>query len=301
MESITTKQRILNSPLTRIILGILVCFVTFIIAQQLTGKILDLTSLNKNYRNLIKGIIASTAVISSYIYFFKKYEKREIKEFSSKGVAKYIILGTLIGAILQCLTILVIYFNGAFKIVSINSISNIIIPLTVAFTIAVFEEILIRGIIFRIIEEKLGSYISLLISVIIFGALHMANPNSTLISGLCVGIEAGFLLGSAYIYTRNLWFPIAIHFSWNFMQSGIFGAITSGNEKPSSLLTTKITGSQLITGGEFGPEGTIQSIIFCLLASIILMQLSKHKLINPYWKKETTDNNCEVAQPLQKI
>jgi membrane protease YdiL (CAAX protease family) len=300
MESITTKQRILNSPLIRIILGILVCFITFIIAQQLTGKILDLTSLNKDCRNLIKGIIASTVVISTYIYFFKKYEKREIKEFSSKGIAKYIIMGTLIGAILQCLTILVIYFNDGFKIVSINPISNIIIPLTIAFTVAIFEEILIRGIIFRILEEKLGSIISLLISAIIFGALHIANPNSTLISGLCV-VMAGLLLGAAYIYTRNLWFPIAIHFAWNFMQSGIFGAITSGNEKTNSLITTKITGSQLITGGEFGPEGAIQSIIFCLFAAIILLQLSKNKLINPYWKKETASSNCEVTQPLQKI
>lgn len=285
MESITAKQRILNFPLTRIILGLLVCFGAFIIAQQLSGKTLELTSLNKDFRNLIKGIIASAIVISTYIYFFRKYEKREIKEFSSKGIAKFIIGGTLIGIILQCLTILVIFFNDGFEIVSINPISNIIIPFTIAFTVAIFEEILIRGIIFRIMEEKLGSYISLLISAIIFGALHLANPNSTLLSGLCVGIEAGLLMGSAYIYSRNLWFPIAIHFSWNFMQSGIFGAITSGNEKTSSLLTTKITGNQFITGGEFGPEGTIQATIFCLFASIILMQLSKTKLINPYWKK----------------
>ena len=68
------------------------------------------------------------------------------------------------------------------------------------------------------------------------------------------------------------------------MQSGIFGAITSGNEKTSGLLTTKITGNPLITGGEFGPEGTIQAIIFCVLAGIILLKLSKNKIINPYWK-----------------
>jgi hypothetical protein len=286
METITTKQKFINFPLTRIILGLIVCFISFIIAQQLAGKMLDLTSLNKNYRNLIKGIIASSAVISTYIYFFRKYEKREIKEFSSKGIAKYLLSGTMIGVVLQSLTMLVIVLNGGFEIVSVNPISYVIIPFTIAFTVAVFEEILIRGIIFRIIEEKLGSYISLLISAIIFGALHLLNPNSTLISGLCVGIEAGLLLGAAYIYTRNLWFPIAIHFAWNFMQSGIFGAITSGNEKTSSLLTTKLTGNSFITGGEFGPEGTIQALIFCVLASIVLLQLSKHKLIHPYWKKK---------------
>lgn len=285
METITKKQRILNAPLTRILLGLIVCFIAFILAQQVTGKLLDFTSLDKNFRNLIKGIIASATVIFAYIYFFKKYEKRTITEFSNKGIAKYIIAGVIIGVLLQCLTILIIIINGSFEIVSVNPISDMIIPFTVAFSVAIFEEILIRGIIFRILEEKLGSYISLLITAIIFGALHLANPNSTGFSGLCVGIEAGFLMGAAYIYARNLWFPIAIHFAWNFMQSGIFGAITSGNEKTSSLLTTKITGSQLFTGGAFGPEGTIQAIIFCSLASIALLILSGNKIISPSWKK----------------
>lgn len=285
METITKKQRILNAPLTRILLGLLVCFIAFILAQQVTGKILDFTSLDKNFRNLIKGIIASTAVILAYIYFYKKYEKRAITEFSNIGIVKYIITGVIIGVLLQCLTILIIIINGSFDIVSVNPISDMIIPFTVAFSVAIFEEILIRGIIFRIVEEKLGTYISLLITAIIFGALHLANPNSTLMSGLCVGIEAGFLMGAAYIYARNLWFPIAIHFAWNFMQSGIFGAITSGNEKTSSLLTTKITGSQLFTGGEFGPEGTIQAVIFCSLASILLLIFSGDKIISPYWRK----------------
>ena len=270
MKSNTNKNRFLSFPLTRIILGLIVCFIAFIIAQQ-SGKILELTSLDKNYRNLIKGVISSTAVIAAYIYFYRKYEKRAITEFSNKGITKYIITGVIIGVLLQCLTILIIIINGSFEIVSINPISDMIIPFTVAFSIAIFEEILIRGIIFRILEEKLGSYISLLITAIIFGALHLANPNSTGLSGLCVGIEAGFLMGAAYIYARNLWFPIAIHFAWNFMQSGIFGAITSGNEKTSSLLTTKITDSPLFTGGEFGPEGTIQAVIFCSLASILLL------------------------------
>ena len=285
METNTKKQRILNAPLTRILLGLLVCFIAFIVAQQITGKILDFTSLDKNYRNLIKGIISSTAVIAAYIYFYRKYEKRAITEFSNKGITKYIITGVIIGTILQCLTILIIIINGSFEIVSVNPISDMIIPFTVAFSVAIFEEILIRGIIFRIVEEKLGSYISLFITAIIFGALHLANPNSTGFSGLCVGIEAGFLMGAAYIYARNLWFPIAIHFAWNFMQSGIFGAITSGNEKTSSLLTTKITGSPLFTGGEFGPEGTIQAVIFCSLASILLLIISSDKIISPYWRK----------------
>jgi len=72
------------------------------------------------------------------------------------------------------------------------------------------------------------------------------------------------------------------------MQSGILGAITSGNEKTNSLLNTQITGPNIITGGEFGPEGTIQATIFCLIATIVLMYLNikKNKLVKPYWKKQ---------------
>jgi membrane protease YdiL (CAAX protease family) len=192
MKTITTQQRTLNAPITRILLGLLVCYIAFILAQQLTGKLLDSSVSDKNIRNLIKGLLSSAAVIAAYIYFFRKYEKRAMSEFSSKGIAKYVVQGTVIGVLLQSLTILVIMINGGFEIVSVNPISDMIIPFTVAFSVAIFEEILIRGIIFRIVEEKLGSYISLLITVIIFGALHLANPNSTLLSGLCVGIEAGF-------------------------------------------------------------------------------------------------------------
>jgi len=286
MDNKSVKQKFLSNPFSRVILGILVCALTFIIAQNVVGKLIEFTSLNKDFRNLFKGIIASLTVIVAYKIFFRLVEKRKVTELSTKSIAKNLIFGTLIGVVLQSLTILVIYLTSGFEIVSINPISFMIIPFTVAFTVAIFEEILIRGIIFRIMEEKLGSIIALIISAIIFGALHLFNPNSTLMSGTYVAIEGGLLLGAAYIYARNLWLPIAIHFAWNFMQSGVFGAITSGNEKGNGLLTTKLTGPALITGGEFGPEGTIQAILFCSIATIILLYLCKiqNKLIQPYWR-----------------
>lgn len=288
MQAKSMGQKILNFSLVKMILGLIVCVGLVVIGQAIAAKLLGLTPLNKDYRNLIKGIIVSLLAIGSYSFFFRLYEKRTISELSSKRIAKNLLLGTLIGVALQSLTIFVIYLGGGFTIVSVNPVSFIIIPLTIAFTVAIFEEILIRGIIFRIMEEKLGSYIALLISAVLFGALHLVNPGSSLLSGLCVAVEAGLLLGAAYIYSRNLWFPIAIHFAWNFMQSGIFGAITSGTEKTSSLLTTKIEGAVIITGGEFGPEGTLQATIFCSIVTVILMVLNhkQNKLIKPYWKKE---------------
>ncbi|MGN7812122.1 lysostaphin resistance A-like protein [Flavobacterium sp. 22076] len=286
METLTRKQKIFNFPIVKIVLALLTFMAVVIIGQQIAVKLLALTPLEKDYRNLLKGLFVSFSCVLSYILFFKKYDKRAITEFSAKGLAKNLTIGILIGFVLQSFTILVMYLNGNYSVVKINPVSFILIPFAIMFTVAIIEEILVRGIIFRIVEEKLGSYISLTISSVLFGVFHLANPHGTLISGICI-TTAGFMLGAAFIYSRNLWFPIALHFAWNFTQSGIFGAITSGNEKTSSLLEAKIHGPEFITGGEFGPEGSIQAIVFCVLGTVLLLALSQkqNKIIPPYWKK----------------
>ncbi len=286
METLTLKQKTFNSPITKIILALLTFMAVVIISQQIAVKLLALTPLEKDYRNVLKGLFVSALCVFSYILFFKKYDKRTITEFSTTGLAKNLIIGTLIGFVLQSLTILVIYLNGSYSVANINPISFILIPFVIMFTVAIIEEILVRGIIFRIVEEKLGTYISLTISSVLFGVFHLANPHGTLISAICITM-AGFMLGAAFIYSRNLWFPIALHFAWNFTQSGIYGAITSGNEKTNSLLNAKIQGPEFITGGEFGPEGSIQAILFCAVGAIVLLVLShkENKIIKPYWKK----------------
>jgi uncharacterized protein len=285
----TIKQKFLHLSITRIVLGLILSFAVFVIAQQLVRKTLDLTTINNDFRNLIKGSVASFFVILAYILFYTKSEKRKIEEYSTKGLLRNITVGVLIGSTIQCLTIVVICLAGNFEILSINSYSAMITPFAIALSVAIFEETILRGIIFRIVEEKLGSHISLLISAVIFGAVHMINPNSSLISTLCATL-VGFTFGALYIYSRNLWLPIAVHFSWNFVQSGIFGAVTSGNEKTNSLLSTNISGSELITGGSFGPEGTIQATLLWLIASILLQVIitKQNKLIKPSWRKATT-------------
>jgi len=287
MDKKSIGQKILHFPLTKIIIGLLVCGVIVSGGQLLVGKLLNLTALDKDFKNLITGLVVAVLAIVSYTYLFKFYEKREITEFSKNGVLKSLTIGIILGVVLQSLTILVIYLKGSYSIISINPILFLVPPLTMAFTSSIFEETLMRGIIFRITEEKLGSYFALIITAVLFGAMHLANPNSSLIAAIGLAIQAGLLLASAYIYSRNLWFPIAIHFAWNFTQSAIFGANVSGNTISKTLITSKIEGAEWFTGGQFGPEGSIQATVFCLIATIILLTLShkEGKIIKPYWKK----------------
>jgi len=82
--------------------------------------------------------------------------------------------------------------------------------------------------------------------------LVSSPKNSSLIAALGLAIQARPLLLAAYIYTKNLWFPIAIHFTWNFTQSGIFKGSASGQAiSKRLLLTSRIEGTDLITGGQF--------------------------------------------------
>ena len=271
MTTKTTNQKILHSALVKIILGIIIVLASVIIGQQMFLKIPGVSLLNSEVRNFIKGVFVSILAIGSYWLLYCKYEHRVITELATNGLWKKLLTGIFIGSGLQLLTILVIYLFGGFSVIAVNPFSALIIPCTVAFTVAILEEILLRGIVFRITEEKWGSTIALITSGLIFAGLHLVNPHVTLISILCI-TAVGVLLGAAYMYYRNLWMPIAIHFAWNFTQNGIFGAITSGNEKTSSLFTTQISGSEILTGGQFGPEGSIQAVLLCTVAAIIILR-----------------------------
>jgi membrane protease YdiL (CAAX protease family) len=284
----TTIQKILNFSLTKIIAGIIVCAGIVALGQIGVRALLETNAVSYEFKKLIESIIIASLAVLSYILLYRYYERRKITELSSRGLGKNLLLGITLGIVLQSLIILVIYLNGGFSIVSTNSIAALLPAFTMALSSAFFEEIIFRGIVFRLIEEKLGSYIALFISALIFGGLHIANPNSSVMAGLAIALQAGFLLGLTYMLTRNLWLPIALHFSWNFTQSGIFGATTSGVNTSNSLLTTKIEGSELLTGGQFGPEASIQATLLGLTAALIILYfvIKDNNIIKPAWKRK---------------
>jgi uncharacterized protein len=289
METGSLGNRFLNFSLTRIIIGLIVVCGIVGIGQIITGTLLKLTSLDKDIDKLIIGAVMAILSVLSYIILYRKYENRAITELSAKKLGRNLIVGILLGVFLQALTFGVIYLKGGLSIISVNQDLYLLLPLGVAFTTAIFEEIVFRGIIFRIFQEKLGSYIALVISALLFGAMHLSNPHSSVLLALGLAIQAGLLLGAAYMYSGNLWFPIAIHFAWNYTQSGIFGAILSGNTVGESLLITKIKGAAWLTGGKFGLEGSVQATLICLAATIVLLIICNKqlKVYKPYWKLTT--------------
>ena len=132
---------------------------------------------------------------------------------------------------------------------------------------AVGEEIIFRGVLFRWIDEKWGFVTALVTSAILFGAMHMGQPNATWWSSLAIAIEAGLMLGAAYKWSGTLWFPIGIHWAWNFFQGNIFGFAVSGSDAGVSLFHSVTNGPEILTGGSFGAEASIITVILGAILS----------------------------------
>lgn len=288
MKEQSLLNKIIYFPVTRILIGFFMLLFFYGSTQFLFGGLFEMFINNEHIQKLLVGIFASLAAILVYIGLYKHYEERDINELSFKRIGFHLSLGIFLGFLLQSLTIFVMYLKGHYEIIEVNALVSILPALAMAFSSAIFEEILLRGIVFRITEESLGSYLALLISALFFGLMHLGNPNSTLQASIGIALQAGLLLGVAYMFTRNLWFPIAIHFAWNFSQAGIYGASVSGHKMEATLMVSKIEGPEWITGGHFGPEGSIQATVFCLIVMLILFYFCKkqNKLILPYWKDD---------------
>ena len=275
-------KRIFHSTIAKIIIGFVVIIAAYYLPLVGLNNILRAFKEIQIARLIIVPIISIIFVLLSYIALYRYYEKRKITEFSIRNVGKYFLIGLLLGLLLPSLSILVAYLKGEYIILSVNYLTNIFLrdlTISICFGIAtaVFEEVLFRGVFFRLMEEKLGSYIALIISALVFGFVHLLNENSSLLAAVAISVEAGVLLAAAYIYTRNLWFPIAIHFAWNFCVGDFWGTEVSGNAPSTPIIVSKLEGSEWLTGGVFGIEASVQAMIFGLIAGIILLVLSHKK------------------------
>lgn len=138
--------------------------------------------------------------------------------------------------------------------------------------VAFAEETMARGFLLRQCEQLGGTWFALALSALVFGAAHATNPNATVVSVLAIAVEAGVLLGAAYLLTRSLWLAIGVHWAWNVCEGPIYGAPVSGEKNLfDPLLHAHIAGPRLWTGGEFGPEGGLTTMLVAGAAGCVLL------------------------------
>lgn len=279
-------QKFLHFFLVKIIVGIAVIVAVVFLTQTFGQILLAKTSLSENAQNFILALLNSGFALAVYIFLFRVYEKRKITELSISNFLSFASLGFISGFILQSLFVLIIFLFAQYSILHVNTINNVMPAFNASLTAGFVAELLIVGIFFRLMEEGLGTIIALVILTIIFLIIHANAPNATWLSVINTALQAGILLPATYVVSRSLWFTIFMHFAWDFAEPGIYGGINPGNNINESLLTSKISGSDIITGGLNGPQNSIQSFIICLIVSVILLSIAKRKskFIKSSWK-----------------
>ena len=193
--------------------------------------------------------------------------------FSLKGKVNDIILGMTLGLLLMAVGYTILILLGEIKFIGFNyDLKNIILLFLLFIAVSIVEETYVRGYVLKNLLQSFNPIISLIISSAIFSLLHFFNPNVNYIA-LTELFIAGILLGISYVYTKNLWFPIALHLSWNFFQV-MFGFNVSGMDT-YSLIEFEIIENNNINGGDFGFEGSYLSILFSLIMMYFLWKYYK--------------------------
>ena len=221
----------------------------------------------------VKWIIAmavSAVMIALYAVFVQWFEKHPARDIPRAKLVGDTAKGLAVGAGFMAAVVLVMTAFGLYRITGAGTDRPlaIISAFFLFLYVGVGEEILFRGVLFRWIDEKWGFVAALTVSALLFGAMHYGQPGATWWSSLAIAIEAGLLLGAAYKYSGTLWLPIGIHWAWNFVQGNVFGFQVSGGDAGKSLLQATVNGPDCLTGGAFGAEASIITVILGLGLSV---------------------------------
>jgi membrane protease YdiL (CAAX protease family) len=275
--------RILQFPLTRIVLAIL-----FLVIPVALTLILVRAALDKPMRIMWPQLLATAICVGSYCLYVRLIEKRAVSELSRSGALRELGSGLLIGASLLAATMGILAALGVYQVTGSDRWTVVIVPLAELILVGFLEEILFRGILFRIVEESLGSWISLALSAVLFALAHLANADVTL---LAVGVTAvaGVFFAAAYMVTRRLWLCVGIHIAWNFAQGEIFSVTVSGHQS-KGLLQGKLVGAEWLTGGAYGAEASVITLLVLSAAGLYLLVKAKRggHVVLPFWRRRAT-------------
>lgn len=237
-------------------------------------------AINGSLRPMTIFIVTLTGVL--LVWLFNKYiDKRTFKSlgfdwkgFGNQAMAGFFLpfvllgTGTLILFYVKYLTWTDVHLDGTLFII------NVVTMVLVAFG----EELVFRGYVLNNLMQSFNRWIALATSALLFATFHIGSPGANILPLINVFI-AGLLLGVNYSHTRNLWFGIFFHFTWNFFQGPVLGYKVSGKSF-GSILEQDLQGPPLLTGGNFGFEGSVLCTILLLITVVVLewIYTTKYKL-----------------------
>ncbi|BDU20249.1 CPBP family intramembrane glutamic endopeptidase [Dyella sp. GSA-30] len=234
--------------------------------------------------NLLSEVLPA---VVAYLLLVRLIERRSPHELSPRTLPLGVSLGLVIGTVLFSAVAGVLWLLGVYHVTGTNPRADWLPALlTTGLSAGIAEEIITRGVLFRIVEEGMGTVWALVISALFFGAAHIFNPGATLWSSAAIAIEAGLMLGMLYHVTRSLWPCMGMHAAWNFMQGTVFGVPVSGTHADGWLVSYR-TGPSWLSGGVFGAEASVVALLICstFTTALLIVAWRRRSFIAPSWHR----------------
>ena len=279
--------RLLRSPLLRILYFVMMLSLFTVMARWLV-KAADIpaNSFRTMSASLASTVLAVLPFLLAYWLLAKAVERRPLSELAWRK-SPQVLWGLLAALLLFALVTVELWAANVYSIHGWSEAPLWTLFLLTAVTPGISEEIVSRGILFRLTEEGLGTWLALLVSALFFGFAHIGNPGATAWSSVAISIEAGLLFGLLYHVTRSLWWCIGLHAGWNFVQGAVFGIPVSGIPV-EGLLDSRLQGPDWLDGGGFGAEASVLTVLTCAVFSLLLARrmLRVRSMVAPFWKRD---------------
>jgi membrane protease YdiL (CAAX protease family) len=216
--------------------------------------------------------VASIIGLALYALLVRGAEARWPSELGLRQAAPELLIGLVVGVAMMSVVVAVLLAFGLYEISGPRA-SSPWDMITVAISSGVFEELMFRAILLRLLMRAFGLWPALMLSAAFFGYVHLGNDNATPTAAAAIAVEAGLMLAAFYLLTGRLWMAVGVHAAWNFAQGWIWGARVSGNEVKESLFLSqpRATAPEWLSGGGFGPEASVPAMIVGTGVAIVVL------------------------------
>ena len=228
----------------------------------------------------------------------KKIDKRTYSEFGISVSKKWFLdflAGNVMAAVAMGIIVIIqlsmnwmLIEEFQFNFLDTTFTGGLLFTLLLMLAVSIWEETYFRSYLITNIKEGthfkwVGNSGATLLAVVLssafFGIMHFGNPNATWISTLNISV-AGMVFAYPYIITKSIAIPIGMHLSWNYFQGAVFGLPVSGSQFDQIFMVVSVTGPDVFTGGNFGPEAGAAG----LLGLMILVTLTE-SYITTFYKR----------------
>lgn len=224
----------------------------------------------------------------------------------TRGWLKDLLTGSLVGAgsLLLATAIAALPGGLSFKINASMMFETVgqtlLTSLPIFLLAAAGEEALFRGYPLQTMARSKLAPVGVVITSVVFAWGHMGNPNVAPGFTFLNTTIAGLWLAIAYLKTRNLWFPLGLHWAWNWTMGAVLGLPVSGIEAltPHPLLRATDLGPAWLTGGSYGIEGGVACTVALIISTIFIWRTRFFAPTEEMLRLTNQENPIPQPQPL---